>query len=170
MRISLIVALAENGVIGRDGGLPWRLRSDLRRFRALTLGKPLIMGRKTFESLKAPLDGRDNIVVSRDPAYAAPGALPAASLEAALKIGRDCAARRGVEEIMVIGGAEIYRAATAMADRIYLTLVHAKPQGDATFAFPDQHAWRETERQDVPPGEADEHPSTYLVFDRNSDT
>ena len=164
-RIAIIVAAAENGVIGANGGLPWRLSSDLKRFRALTMGKPMIMGRKTFQSLGKPLDGRDNIVVSRDPGFRPDGVLVAPSLEAALDLAAACAERRGSDEIMVIGGAEIYRAALPLAGRIYLTRVHARPQGDATFAPLDPARWREVSREPLPRGERDDHAATLLVFD-----
>src|SRR5262245_33417637 len=124
MVVSIVVAAAENGVIGSNGRLPWRLPADLAQFRTLTLGKPGVMGRRTFPSLPRPLDGRDNIVVTRDPDFRPPGAFAASSLEHALVIAERCAAQRGVEEIMVIGGGEIYARALALAERIYLTRVH----------------------------------------------
>ena len=119
MIVSLVVAIAENGVIGRDGGLPWRLSSDLKTFRRLTMGKPLIMGRRTFQSLKKPLDGRDNIVVSRDPHFRAEGAIVEPSFEAALDRARLCARARGTDEIMVIGGTRLF--ADALATRVSST-------------------------------------------------
>lgn len=168
MRIALIVAAAENGVIGRNGDLPWRLPSDLKHFRSLTMGKPVIMGRKTFQSLRKPLDGRDNIVVSRDAGFQAPGALVVRSLEAAVETARACASRRGVDEIMVIGGAEIYAAARGAADRIYLTRVHVRPEGDATFEAPEPARWRLVSSEPMAMGERDEHSATFEVLDRIS--
>ncbi len=125
--ISLIVAAAENGVIGRDGDLPWRQPGDLRRFKALTMGKPIVMGRKTRESIGRPLPGRQNIVVSRRPGLEFEGAEVVTSAEAAI------AAAAGADEIMIIGGSEIYALFLPLADRVYLTRVHAEVQGDARF-------------------------------------
>jgi dihydrofolate reductase len=143
--ISLILARADNGVIGNKGGLPWRLPDDLRRFKSLTMGKPCIMGRKTWESLpKRPLPGRTNIVVTRGCAFAAEGAAVVHSFKEAL----DRAQKESPAEIMVIGGAEIFAAALARASRIHLTEIHAAPQGDVRFpAFAPQQ-WRESARED----------------------
>ncbi len=164
--IALIVAVAENGVIGRDGGMPWHQRSDLRRFRALTMGKPVVMGRKTFQSLPKPLDGRDNIVVTRDRAFAVEGVLVATSLEAAIDLARDCARRHRTDEIMVIGGAEIYAGALPWADRIYLTRIHAAPEGDTYFPEPDPAQWQEVRREPLPRGDRDDYPATLIVLER----
>jgi dihydrofolate reductase len=143
--ISLILARADNGVIGDKGGLPWRLPDDLRRFKALTIGKPIIMGRKTWESLpRKPLPGRTNIVVTRHRDFAAEGAVVVHSLEEAL----DRAQQKNPVEIMVIGGAEIFAAALPRADRVHLTEIHAEPDGDVRFpAFAPQQ-WREIARED----------------------
>ena len=168
MRISLVVAVAENGVIGKDGRLPWQMRSDLKRFRAITIGKPVIMGRRTFQSLKRPLDQRDNIVVTRDPGFRPEGAVVAASFEAALSIARACAGAHGADEIMVIGGAQLYEAAMPHADRIYLTRVHAKPEGDTFFPEPDAACWREVSREALPRGPGDDHAATISILDRIS--
>ena len=170
IRIAIIVAAAENGVIGRNGDLPWRMPSDLKRFRAMTLGKPVVMGRKTFQSLKKPLDGRDNIVVSRDATYRPEGATVVASLETALDFARECAARRGADEIMIIGGAQIYAQALPQADRVYLTRVHASPVGDAVFPDLDPLVWRETSADPHPRGPNDQFAATNIVFDRISVT
>lgn len=164
--LALIVAIGENGVIGREGHLPWRLSSDLKFFRRTTMGKPLIMGRKTFTSLKKPLDGRDNIVISRDPTFTSPGALVASDLENALTIGRDCAVQRKADEIVVIGGAEIYRLALPKVERIYLTRVHASPTGDVFFPLFDFSGWREVLREPGVTSEKDDHPFTFIVLDR----
>jgi dihydrofolate reductase len=142
MIVALIAAVAENGTIGRDGDLPWRLPADLRHFKRLTLGKPVIMGRKTWQSLGRPLPGRRNIVVTRDAGFAADGAEIAASLDAALAMTRD------VEEAMVIGGGEIYARAMARADRLYITHVHAAVEGDTHFPDIDGTEWRETAREE----------------------
>ena len=157
--ISLILARADNGVIGDKGGLPWRLPDDLRRFKALTMGKPIIMGRKTWESLpKKPLPGRTNIVATRDHAFAGEGVVIVHSLEEAL----DRAQEENPTEIMVIGGAEIFAAAMPQATRIYLTEIHAAPQGDVRLpAFAPQQ-WRESAREDRVQGLA----HSYVTLDR----
>ena len=138
--VSLIVAVAENGVIGRDGGLPWRLPEDLKWFKARTLGKPIIMGRKTWEGLpKRPLPGRTNIVVTRDAAYRAEGGVVATSLDQALEV----AGTEGSDEIMVIGGAELYALALPRVQRMYLTQVAIRAEGDAFFPGFDRSQWLE---------------------------
>ena len=135
--IVLILAMADNGVIGKDGAIPWRIADDMKRFKALTLGKTVVMGRKTWDSLpKKPLPGRDNVVVTRDAGWQAEGAIPVHALDAALK-----------GDVMVIGGAEIYRAALSLATRIELTEVHQAFDGDAVFDF-DRTGWRESARAD----------------------
>jgi dihydrofolate reductase len=155
IEIVLLAAVAENGVIGRGNGMPWRLKSDLRHFRALTWGKPAIMGRRTWVSLGKPLPGRTNIVVSRDRSFTAPGGVVAPNLEAALETARGDALRRGANMIVVIGGAELYAQSMAHADRICVTIVHARPQGDTVFPPIDPNVWREVERaeQDAGPGD-----------------
>jgi dihydrofolate reductase len=170
VRVSLIVAVAENGVIGREGGLPWRLSSDLKTFRRLTMGKPLIMGRKTFLSIGRPLDGRDNIVVTRDPFFEVAGVSACATVSEALTLARVLATTRGADEIMVIGGAAIYDAVMPVADRIYFTQVHAKLHGDRHFAALDKNVWQEVSREALPKGERDEHASTLIVYERKSET
>ncbi|MFZ4805815.1 MAG: dihydrofolate reductase [Hyphomicrobiaceae bacterium] len=166
LKITIVVAAAENGVIGRGGQLPWRMPSDLKTFRRLTMGKPVIMGRKTFRSLGKPLEGRDNIVVTRDADFAAPGAMVASSLDAALALARRAAEARGVDEIAVIGGADIYEQTIARADRIYLSRIHAAIEGDATFAPLDPSKWQEVERTPIATGDRDEHRATLVVYDR----
>ncbi len=154
-------------MIGRGGQLPWRMPSDLKTFRRLTLGKPIIMGRKTFQSIGKPLDGRDNIVVTRDETFQAPaGVRVARSLDDALRIARMFASGRGTEEIMIIGGAEIYRQALPQADRIYLTRIHARPDGDATFHDPRPEIWHIVERTPIPHDPRDDHEATLLVYER----
>ncbi len=141
--VSLVVAMADNGVIGNKGLLPWRIPEDMRRFRALTMGKPCIMGRKTWDSLpKRPLSGRTNIVVTRDRSFRADQGIVVHSLEDALARVPDAA------EVMIIGGAEVYRAALVHAHRIELTEVHARPEGDTTMPSFDRAAWRETAREE----------------------
>jgi dihydrofolate reductase len=156
MQIVLVAAIAENGVIGRGGTMPWRLKSDMAHFRALTMEKPVVMGRKTWASLHVkPLPGRTNIVVSRDPAFAAPGALVARSFAAALEAARGDALRRG-SDIMVIGGADIYAQAMPRAERLEITVVHMKPAGDAVFPAVDPGVWREVARSAHPAGPGDD--------------
>ena len=166
MNLSLIVAVAENGVIGRKGGLPWHMSSDLKTFRRLTMGKPIIMGRKTWESLARPLDGRDNIVVTRDPGFKAEGASVVESLPDALTLARVLAATRGGDEIMVIGGADIFREALALSDRIYWTEVHAKPEGDVHFPPIEIGEWEEVSREALPRGPKDDYAATLKVLVR----
>ena len=144
--IEIVVAMAENRVIGRDGGLPWRLPADMARFRALTMGKPIVMGRRTHESIGRVLDGRLNIVVSRRPGYRAPGCTVSPSLDAAFEAA--AGAKTGTEGIAVIGGASIYEAALPLAARIHLTLVHASIDGDVRFPRIDSGKWREISRLD----------------------
>src|SRR5262249_26646336 len=148
----IIVAVAENGVIGADGAIPWRLRSDMQRFRALTIGRPVVMGRKTFLSLKRPLPHRTNIVVTRDADFRAAGAVVTTSLDAAKSIARADALRRSAAEIAVIGGSEIYAQWLEGADRLEITEVHAKPAGDTHFAVIDATQWQEGAPGQHPPG------------------
>ena len=143
MKIVLVAAIGDNLVIGRDGQLPWHLKSDLQHFRKLTLNRPLIMGRKTHESIGKLLDGRTNIVLSRDFRLVAHGAVLATSLDASLSFARADAAKRGVDEIMVIGGSDIFAATMPMADRLEITHVHASPEGDAMFPPIDDEIWQE---------------------------
>jgi dihydrofolate reductase len=164
--IALVVAVAENGVIGRDGQLPWRLPSDLKRFRKLTLGKPMIMGRKTYGSIGKPLDGRDTIVVTRRLDFHPPGVHRAASVEEALALGHELAARRGADEVTVVGGEEIFRLVLPRADRIYLTKVLAAPAGDTRFDGPDPGIWLETAREPMPRGPHDQYPADFIVLER----
>jgi dihydrofolate reductase len=166
VHIAFVVAVAENGVIGRKGKLPWRLPSDLKRFRKLTLGKPVIMGRRTYDSIGRPLGGRDNIVVTRQPDFGAEGVHVAASIEDAIALGRELADKRGVDEVMVIGGEDIFRAAFPHADRIYLTLVLGSPAGDTRFDIPDAGIWRETAREPMSQGPDDQYPADFIVLER----
>ena len=166
MKISLIVAVAENGVIGRNGALPWHVPSDLKTFRRVTMGRPVIMGRKTYASIGKPLPGRDNIVVTRDAGFSAAGTDRAASIDEALDIGRRKAAERGVDEIMVIGGAEIFALSLPLADRIYLTRIHAHPDGDVTLPEPDRNIWREVSRTPIATDPRDDAAATLLILER----
>ncbi len=160
MELVLIVARARNGVIGRDGALPWQLSADLKRFKRMTVGKPVIMGRKTFESIGKPLPGRHNIVLSRDPAWRAEGVSVVANLaEAVAAAGLDPRAR--ADGIMVIGGAQIYAEALPSATRIELTEVYAEPEGDTVLPAFDPARWREVARETHPP--ADRQPGFAFV-------
>jgi dihydrofolate reductase len=165
-RVALVVAVAENGVIGRRGKLPWRLPSDLKRFRQLTLGKPMIMGRKTYQSIGRPLDGRDSIVLSaRREGYPA-GVHVAASIKEALALAARLAGVRGVEEVAVIGGAEVFAAALPFVERIYLTLVHANPAGDRRLSPFPPDAWREVAREEMHRRSDDEFAADFMVLER----
>jgi dihydrofolate reductase len=156
--LSLIVARAKNGVIGREGALPWRLSSDLKRFKALTMGKPVIMGRKTWDSLpKKPLPGRKNIVLTRDKDLRAEGAWSFSDFAAALAAARAMAAADGAEEVSVIGGAALYALTLPVADKLYLTEVDSAPQGDARFPDFDEAAFKEIAREEYPAGDKDDH-------------
>lgn len=146
MRLALIAAVAENGVIGRDNALPWYLPEDLAHFKRVTLGKPVVMGRHTFESIGRPLPGRTNIVVSRRDGFRAGGCEVAASLDEALELAGRAARREGVDEVVVIGGEKLYAAALPRADRLYLTEVHAAVEGDVNFPAVDWSQWIEIER------------------------
>jgi dihydrofolate reductase len=158
--VSLIVAMAKNRVIGINNTLPWHLPADLKHFKALTMGHHMIMGRKTFESIGRPLPGRITVVVTRDADYSVPGVIVANSLEAAISAcGND-------DEIFVIGGAELYRQAINLADRIYLTEIDADIQGDAHFAEFDSKLWQETERMEHVPDEKNAHSYHFVVYDR----
>jgi dihydrofolate reductase len=160
MKIAIVVAMAANRVIGRDNRLPWRLPADLRHFKRVTVGKPILMGRKTYESIGHPLPERTNIVVTRDHAYAAPGCVVVHSIESALKAAGDHA------EVMVIGGTDFYWQLLPKADRIYLTLVHEEFEGDALFPELDVSEWREVERTDCEPDEKNPWPYSFIRLER----
>jgi len=166
--IVLIAAVGENGVIGRGGGLPWKLKSDLKQFRAATLGKPIVMGRKTYLAVGKPLDQRTNIVVSRDSSFAASGILVAHELNAALGAARGDALRRGTDEIAVIGGADIYKQLMSRADRLLITRVHMNPEGDTVFPSIDPARWREVERREFQQAAGDEAGFTTIVYERTT--
>jgi dihydrofolate reductase len=162
----LVAAVADNGVIGLRGRLPWRLRSEMAHFRAVTMGKPVVMGRKTYLSIGKPLIGRTNIVISRDLAFAASGVLVAPNVEAALAVARADALRRSVSEVSVIGGAEIYAQTMAAADRLVISLVHLQPDGDTAFPPIDANVWQETQRTPYQAGPGDDASYTVLTYDR----
>jgi dihydrofolate reductase len=169
MRTTFVVAAARNGVIGRDGRLPWKLPSDLKLFRQLTLGRPVIMGRRTWESLGIrPLPGRHNLVITRQLDYEAEGALVVHSLAAALEAARQLAEQDGADEIAIIGGGQILAEALAadQVDRIYLSEVEIEADGDTMMPAFDRDRWRETARQVMPRGPRDEASFSLVTLDR----
>ena len=164
--ISFVVAVAQNGVIGRDNGLPWRLSSDLKRFKAVTMGKPIIMGRKTWDTLGKPLPGRTNIVITRDPAFAVDGVIAVRSVDEALMIAGSHAAADKVDEICIIGGGEIYRQLLDRADRLHVTWVLANIEGDASFPPIDPKNWNEVFQEEFPAVEKENYPTRYTIYER----
>ena len=167
IHLALVVARAANGVIGRDGDLPWRLKSDLALFKANTLGKPVIMGRKTWDSLpRKPLPGRTNVVLSRDQSFEPPGAIVCETWMEAVQIAKEQAADDGAEEVCVIGGQALFELALPKARRLYLTEVAAEADGDVRFPAFDESAWTETRRETHPAGEGDDHAFVFRVLER----
>jgi dihydrofolate reductase len=164
--ILILAAVAENGVIGRGNALPWRLKSDMQRFRATTMGKPVIVGRKTYLSIGNALPGRTTIVVSRDPAFAAPGVVAAPTLAAALAAARGDALRRNTDTIIVAGGAEIYAQAMPQASRLDITRVHKQVDGDARFPAIDTKIWHETAREEHAAGTGDDAAFAFVAYER----
>jgi dihydrofolate reductase len=164
--IALVVAMGENRAIGRGGDLPWHLRSDMRYFRSITMGKPVLMGRRTFKSLPRVLDGRLNVVLTRDRGFVAPDAVMAHSLEEGLAAARASAKRTGASEIMIIGGEDVFREVLPQVDRIYLTEVHASPDADTWFPALDMNEWREVSRERHESGPKDDHAFSFVVLDR----
>jgi len=167
--LTFVVAMAENRVIGRDNGLAWHLGSDLKRFKAATLGKPMIMGRKTFLSIGKPLPGRETIVLTRDKTFSVEGVHIAASLDEALAQGEALASTLGVDEITVAGGGDVYQQLLDKCDRIIMTYVHAAPEGDAFFPAFEHLGFRETAREDHPAGPRDDHAFTIVTYERQVD-
>jgi dihydrofolate reductase len=169
MQIVLIAAVADNGVIGANNAIPWRLKSDMQRFKAMTMGRPVVMGRKTFESFpRRPLPGRTNIVVTRDGSYRAGGAVVATSFADASLIARGDALRRKVDEIAIIGGAEIYAHFMPGADRLEMTEVHIRPEGDTRFPPIDPAVWEEVARARHPAGPDDSAAFSYVTYRRRA--
>jgi dihydrofolate reductase len=168
MEIVLIVAVADNGVIGAEGAIPWRLKTDLQRFKALTIGRPVVMGRKTFLSLRRPLPGRTNIVMTRDATFRGPGAVVTTSPEHALDVAKGDALRRFVTEIAVIGGAEIYAQWIGRAARLEVTEVHASPTGDTRFGPIDKAVWEEVARAEKPSGPDDSAAFSFVTYVRRN--
>ena len=166
-RIALIVAMADNRVIGRGGGLPWRIPADLKYFKAKTMGKPIVMGRRTFESIGKPLPGRPNIVVTRGAATYPAGVDVAGDVDAALDIAQQRAGETGADEIMIIGGATLYEELLPRADRLYLTRIHEAVDGDTFFPEFDKRAWREVEREER--DDIHSAPVSFVTLDRRRD-
>jgi len=168
IEIVLLVAVAENGVIGSAGAIPWRLKSDVQRLKTMTMGKPVVMGRKTFESLRRPLPGRTNIVVTRDANFRAAGAVVTTSFADARATALGDALRRLATEIAVIGGAEIYAQWMDVADRLEITEVHAKPEGDTRLAAIDLTEWQEVARAFQGRTDDDTADFSYVTYRRYS--
>ena len=166
IRLAIVVAMAKDNVIGREGGLPWHLPGDLKWFKQVTLGKPVIMGRKTFESIGKALPGRANIVISGNRDFSPEGVVVVPSFEAAVAEAEAGARLAGEAEVMVIGGGAVYREAIGRADRLYITHVDATPEGDTHFPEIDPAVWEEVESEDVPAGEKDSHPTRFVVYER----
>lgn len=166
--VTIVVAATRNGVIGREGDMPWRMPSSLRRFRSLTMGRPMIMGRKTFQAIGKALDGRDTIVVTRDGAFGAPGVHVAGGLSEAFALARRFAEARGVAEIIVAGGGEIYAAALPYATDVQLDRIDTELSGDAFFPSLDPGEWREVSREPISPHPRDDYAATALHFRRIS--
>jgi dihydrofolate reductase len=164
--IVLLAAVADNGVIGRGNALPFRQSSDLKRFKSITMDKPVVMGRKTYLSIGKPLSGRTNIVVSRNSNFAPEGVVVARSIDAALSAARADAQNRGAEEIVVIGGTDVFAQTMPLADRMEITHVHATPEGDTYFPPIDATQWRATTRADHPAGPRDEAAYSYVTYAR----
>lgn len=167
--LTLIVAMGENRVIGRDNALCWHLRSDLKFFKANTVGRPMVMGRKTFESIGKPLPNRETIVLTRDPNWMAPqGVHVRPSLDEALRLADDVGRKMGASDIAIVGGADLYAQTLPIADRILVTLVHAKPEGDTFFPAFEHMPFAELAREPHPAGEGDDHSFTFLTYARSA--
>lgn len=167
-KIVLVVAVARNGVIGRDGDLPWRLPSDLKRFKQLTLGKPVLMGRKTWDSIGKPLPGRPNIVITRDMTFCAHGAAVVSSLDEGLDAARREAEKLGVDEVCVIGGGQIYAQAFDRADILHVTRVEADVEGDTRFPDIDPAIFEKVAEEPIPQGEKDSHAMHFVTWRRKA--
>lgn len=162
--VSLVVVVSRNGVIGRDNGMPWRLSTDLRRFKAITMGHPIVMGRRTWHSFpRRPLPGRANIVITRDAGFAEEGAIVAHGLTEALEIA---VRSPGGDEICVIGGGQIFAEVLPYADRLYVTHIEADIAGDTFFPPIDASVWQAGQAENVPAGEKDDHPTRFVVYER----
>jgi dihydrofolate reductase len=166
MKIVLVAAIGDNNVIGREGKLPWRLKSDLQHFRKVTINHPVIMGRKTFASLGKSLKERTNIVLTSDSGFIAPGAVLATSLNDALAFARQDAAKRGVDEIMIIGGSDVFEAMMPSADRLEITHVHTSPEGDVLFPPIDREIWQVVAHEKHRAGPDDDSDFTVVTYER----
>jgi dihydrofolate reductase len=167
-RLVLVAAVAENGVIGLDGGMPWRLPGDLKHFKRTTLGKPVIMGRRTFDSIgRKPLPGRPNIVLTRDRNFRADGVISAATVDEAIQAAEREAAKSGADEIAIIGGSTLYEETLPRAGRLYLTEVHANPKGDTRFPSFNRAEWREISRDGPHREPGEEFGYSFVTFDRS---
>lgn len=165
--LALVAARGRNGVIGRDGDLPWRLKSDLANFKRVTIGKPVIMGRKTWDSLRLrPLPGRMNVVLTKDGSFEPKGAVVCEDFSEAVQIAREQAEDDGAPEVCVIGGASLYALAMAKAKRLYLTDVDAEPDGDVLFPAFDEAAWTEVSREEHSVIEGDDHAYAFRILER----
>lgn len=162
----MVVAAAENGVIGADGGLPWHLSTDLKRFRTLTIGRPIVMGRKTFESIGKALPGRTSIVVTRDRDWQAEGAVVAKDIPQALQLAQSIGVSTGARSIAIIGGGDIFASTMDRCERLHLTRVHATPDGDTFFSLPTEPEWVRRSAETVPAGPKDSAKTTYEVWER----
>lgn len=168
IKIAHVVAASENHVIGRDGGMPWHLSGDLKYFKRVTMGRPIIMGRKTFQSIGRPLPGRLNIIITRDASYAAEGVTVCHTMDDALSLARERAAEDGIDEVMIVGGGQIYADSIDLADRVYLTEVHASVDGDTVYPELSPDTWREVSREKVIPDVGDEPSFSFVILERNS--
>ncbi|MDH6267853.1 dihydrofolate reductase [Rhizobium sp. SG_E_25_P2] len=168
MKISIVVAMADKGVIGRDNGLPWRQSSDLKRFKAMTLGKPVVMGRKCYASIGKPLPGRTNIVVTRNRDFAADGVAVVHDYDAGVALATQEAGRLGADEICVIGGGEIYRLAFETADLLHVTHILGKIDGDTFFPAIDPDLWEAIDGEELPASEKDDYPTRFVTYRRRS--
>jgi dihydrofolate reductase len=166
--ITLVVAVSQNGIIGREGGLPWRLSSDLKRFKADTMGRPIIMGRKTFQSIGRLLPGRENIIISRDPNFAVQGAIVCADVAAALSCAQRKSQEMGADDIAVIGGGEIYWQTFDVADRLIVTWVLTSIDGDTRFPAIENDVWHTVSSEDFPAGEKDDYATQRVVYERKA--
>jgi dihydrofolate reductase len=166
VRVVLVAAVARNGVIGSNGGLPWRLSSDMKRYKARTWGKPMVMGRKTFDSIGRALPGRETIVVTRDPTFAFPGVFVAHGIEAGLALAAERASAMGADEIIIAGGGEIYAQTIARASRLVITEVALDAEGEARFPPIDPKQWREVRRETGERGPRDEADFAFVEYER----
>lgn len=167
IRKTIVVAVSQNGIIGRDGDMPWRLSTDLKRFKTLTIGKPLVVGRKTYQSFgNKPLPGRPHVVVSRSAQIEHPDVTMAQSLAQAIGLAESLAREQGGDEIIIAGGGEVYAQAMAIVDRLCVTYVETHVEGDTSFPDIDNALWKVVEAIDVPAGEKDNYPTRFVIYDR----